>query len=883
MNNGLLLKLDFFDKVSTIVDIIPKLIYFLLTAFMSAIDALQNMVRKLAGLDMYYVVEAGSNNLTEVAQTDPLTEFVMGILGMGDSAPLYRGLNTVFWSLAIFGVVALALTTMVAIIKSHYNEDTAGTSPWKYVYTAIKAIFTFAIVPFTVIIGMELATWTLSTLDSITAGSATAEDLEYYFGPNATQMFEGGRIKGTTVYEYDENGEILVDEETGEYVIDEEASGTRYYSNYDFFGAGSPTSSTTFSGMLFKAAGYNANRARDSWAYCEQALKIQTDGSGALLGQSTEYQALQNNEQRAAFIADSIDYMFANNLKLSNYMHGMHIRSVLGEDGTVRYWSVTDFINGLLTNFKHFSKWNVGAVWFFYNLWSYNFIIGFGCGVTIVGLMLSVIVGLMSRLIKGAVLFLIYPALLGIAPLDNFKAFKSWVSQFMQQIMMAFGGILGMNLTLLILPYVQNIRFFGIGVVDAIVNTIILIVGLMMMKDIMTMISSFAGGADAAGTGGGLKGEVGKALGRGVKTSAVLGMKATKGVVKGTVGTGKAIHGAYQKHKLMKGARDQQKFLDKKATLANWDSPENKSKRDAAVEEAGRLAEAKAHRMYDGKMSKPQLDATVKRMREDAENKQRAKFDEQRTRLESDTQEGGEGRKKFDERQDKYAKYVEKYEKRTGHKVFGGEDITLTEEKAEAKAKRKAEIEASGGRLKWAARGISTAIWGQKTKKDENGEVVPVLDENGLPKLNVPDFGAAFQKVFGPASMKEAAKEFADGFLKSVGDISSQVGLDKIVKGMGDIFEKGLTVKGGIYAGAKGPEGDKLTQQLHAEADAKQLARHNEEMAAAKKSEDLQTQMLAALKSLQTGINGVATGVTELGNKFTASTKGTGSGGTTTP
>ncbi|MBP3344972.1 MAG: hypothetical protein J6K97_02085, partial [Clostridia bacterium] len=164
---------------------------------------------------------------------------------------------------------------------------------------------------------------------------------------------------------------------------------------------------------------------------------------------------------------------------------------------------------------------------------------------------------------------------------------------------------------------------------------------------------------------------------------------------------------------------------------------------------------------------------------------------------------------------------------------------------------------------------------------DKDGN--PVYDSNGNVKLNVPDISSAFQKVFGPATMKSAAKEFADGFLKSVGDISSQVGLDKIVKGMGDIFEKGLTVKGGIYAGAKGPEGDKLTQQLHAEADAKQLARHNEEMAAAKKSEDLQTQMLAALKSLQTGINGVATGVTELGNKFTASTKGTGSGGTTTP
>ena len=63
-------------------------------------------------------------------------------------------------------------------------------------------------------------------------------------------------------------------------------------------------------------------------------------------------------------------------------------------------------------------------------------IVGYAGVFVTFAIMISIVIGLMSRLIKGAVLFLVYPSILGIAPLDDFKAFKSWGQMFMQQVMM---------------------------------------------------------------------------------------------------------------------------------------------------------------------------------------------------------------------------------------------------------------------------------------------------------------------------------------------------------------------------------------------------------------------------------------------------------------
>ena len=73
---NLLNKMGFWDKVGTIFDVIPKVIYYLYAALASGVDALQALVRKLAGLDSYWTATAAGGANAVVQHRDPLSEFV---------------------------------------------------------------------------------------------------------------------------------------------------------------------------------------------------------------------------------------------------------------------------------------------------------------------------------------------------------------------------------------------------------------------------------------------------------------------------------------------------------------------------------------------------------------------------------------------------------------------------------------------------------------------------------------------------------------------------------------------------------------------------------------------------------------------------------------
>lgn len=520
---------NFWGKIASIIDIIPKLVYFMFAALTSGVDAMQALVRKLAGLDKYWQVTAGGDT-NMVAGQDPLTEFVYGILGVGNSAPMYKALNTVFWSLAIFGLIMLVVATMIAIIKSHYNEDAGATSPWKYIYTAIKAILTFAITPVVVVLGFQLASFALRTLDQIVAGSADAGAIEGMYG-GAADLFAHKKVDGYT---------------------------QEYYTHYDFFGAQEVTTSTPFSGMLFKAAGYSSNRARNGQLSVEHFTGAGEDNSDGIngfkvgdtkiflngVGPSTEAEKLE-------YAATQVDYAFQMCLTFTTPAKYSDWKDNVDE--SVRIWSVTDL--WMSSNIKGFSKWNVSTVWMFYDLWQFNYIVGFVGVFASFGIMVSIVFGLMTRLIKGAALFLIYPALLGLAPLDDFKAFKDWRGQFMKNVLMTFGAILGMNLLLLILPYVQNIEFFQWGVLNAIINVVLMVVGLNMAKDFISLVNGFVGGDDAVSAGEGMKGKAWESIKQGAGTTLKAGKLATMATFAGGKFVGQTVAGGVKGAKNMLASR----------------------------------------------------------------------------------------------------------------------------------------------------------------------------------------------------------------------------------------------------------------------------------------------------------------------------------------
>lgn len=746
MNSLSTLNLGLWEKVATFADIIPKLVYMLYASVAAAVDALQALVRKLAGLDYYFQTVSGSSNL--VSNTDPLTEFIYGILGFGNSAPLYQALNTVFWSFAIFGLIVLAVSTMAALIKSHYNEDTGQTSPWKYLYTAGKAIVTFAIIPVVVIIGLQITSFVLRTLDNITAGSGGESEVRTMFGRNVAD----------NVLQSHE----LIGQDAGQ-------SGTENitYTNYDLFGAGDPSSTSTFSGMLFRAAGYNANRVRTGAYSIDAARNLMVINGQNLLGNSdSDYPTSGSNDERREYIAEQVDFLFANNVYLrTSYSYS---QLVSNSNDVAPVWSVTDWFNTGGGSISSFTKFNTSLVWIFYNLWQFNYIVGFVGVMTVFSIMISIVLGMMSRLIKGAALFLVYPALLGLAPLDNFKAFKSWGQNFMQQLMMAFGSIIGINLLMLILPYVQNISFFGEGVVDVIVQLIMLVTGLLMARDFISLVNGFVGGADVMSAGEGAKGSIGGKLKMGIKpvaniagTGVRLAGKGAKLVANAGINT---VKGRINANRVASSARKANKAVEKETKHREEAGKQNRIFNDLVnslkTGDKNDKISSKQRENYNEKVKEINKgeDDLVKKYKKQGMSEEHAK----------------------DRAHEETTKKIDDYTKKFVQSELGGKGL-LKERDKNIKKADKAEFK-------------HTDLADTYKLKKEDGKYSKSKETVKLEKDAEKEFSRGLRKDMG-----EMAKTFIDGCIKTVKNTGSLFGLDKALGGAKEVLGESLSFKGGVF------------------------------------------------------------------------------------
>lgn len=532
MGSSMLLGL--FDWVTfffeDLFNLIPKIIYLLYASFISIIDLFQLFFRKLAGLDVYYVDG-------EAIRGDLVTNFIAGILGIpvpgaeNDSIP-YDTLSTVFYSFVIFGLIICFLATLIAIVKSHYtyNEQSAK-GPLPILATAGKSIINMVAVPIIVVLGLYLSQAILQALDSIT--STTSGTIIALYGQsnvdNYLRSSEDARGDETYIY-YDMfgySGGIIYSAVFNDIPDDRQLALVA-------------ATSQPFSGSVFKVAGYNANRIRDG-----------SDASYGFTGNDPDGLNLFSEAEDSDELAEMVDTAFASFLHL-NDVYDLNYN----KNAWVRIESY--FTNFTAHGISSFSKFNVGAVWYYYNLWSFNFIVGFGAGIVCVSIFINIIMGMMARFFMCLVLFMVMPPLAGLTPLDGGNAFKGWREQFMKQALMAYGAVAGMNLVLLILPYVNEIDFFNIEIADLFAQTLFVIVGLITIKAAISTLSSLIGAADANETGKGMAGEVRGTLGKatamtvgaakiGAKAwggAAKLGVKAGKGAAKGISGL---IEGAKEK------------------------------------------------------------------------------------------------------------------------------------------------------------------------------------------------------------------------------------------------------------------------------------------------------------------------------------------------
>ena len=177
------------DFLTGIFAFIPQMMYFVYTCAACILDFLQYVVRKLAGLDTYYIDGVEQEG-------DLLLAMVKGIVGLDTSAQgEYSTLSTVFWSLVIFGVIILVVATILKLIMTHYNYNSEKSNPMVIIRGSIKSIITMALVPIVTIFGITISNALLSVLDQISAGSASTQIESVYRNSAADykSVFKSGK------------------------------------------------------------------------------------------------------------------------------------------------------------------------------------------------------------------------------------------------------------------------------------------------------------------------------------------------------------------------------------------------------------------------------------------------------------------------------------------------------------------------------------------------------------------------------------------------------------------------------------------------------------------------------------------------------------------
>lgn len=505
---------------------LPQSIYFLYSSLASLLDVLQYLVRKLAGLDVYYVNGQPQSG-------DIVTDFLKGIVGI-DKSPAYSAISTVFWSLVIFGVILLILTSIVSIIKAHYNYDANKANPFTILRGALKSLATMVIVPIVSIFGVYLAQIVLMTLDQITSPTAT-NSISSTFEPDAVNKFASAADSPSESGEGGKNGNV--------------------YSCYDYFSAGGYTTTPTFSGMMFKVAAYDCNRVRSGY------YTASTSAGNDLWDTADVFYTQPGTSNAHEVIATQIDYAFVNNLQLKEKIGEIEYGSESDSLKLSLRWGISATFSIGLYNVKSFSKFNVGLVFYYYDLWSFNSILGFAGALLSAVTLGNIVFGLMGRLIQVVAMFVVYPAFIGIMPLDDGNAFGQWRKQFTSDILMAIGSIVGMNVFFLILPFFNTLSFFNNPFLDGIVNMIIILAGLTLVKKFISFVSKAVGGGDANESGGSIRQDATNAAMQGMsstlKASGPAGKLVASGVKGGAAAVGGMVRGigaASHKSKVAKAA-----------------------------------------------------------------------------------------------------------------------------------------------------------------------------------------------------------------------------------------------------------------------------------------------------------------------------------------
>ena len=429
--------------------VVPEFIYFVCSCMFQIIDLCQLLFRKLVGLDTYYI--AGSDG----AQHGDIIFSIMKNTFLGEGA--YKPMNTAFWSITLLGLILLFVTTIAGLLRNEYSPDKEKLNSKSGVMkNAFKALISLVIIPITCFFCLYLGN---SIIIAVDAATQPSNDISLYINPEDSEDADGFEM----------------------YVIDGDETPAAYIM-FGLSDAPIPTTFTPMSGIIFRAACYNANRVRLNNDFYTQVIALESQE-----GSTTNFGAF-NKAEGPEHCASMIDEAFELGIAIKT-PKPLNMNPELFDDPT---WCGTSFV-GNNNAHKNINRFNLKMVSYYYNLWQFDFIVAFAFAIMIGKLFLEITLGLMQRLIEIMALLFFLPIVASFMPVDDSAGFKKWRAHFITKTLSAYVTIISINIFFIIYPLLRSIKFFPDGMVyDALNNILSAIFMLAGMLSIKTINSMFA-------------------------------------------------------------------------------------------------------------------------------------------------------------------------------------------------------------------------------------------------------------------------------------------------------------------------------------------------------------------------------------------------------
>lgn len=202
-----------------------------------------------------------------------------------------------------------------------------------------------------------------------------------------------------------------------------------------------------------------------------------------------------------------------------------------------------------LDDYKYYKISDVSE---YYNYANINYLILILSGVVILKAFVFTSFGMVMRLYKCAVLFIISPVVIGMTPVNE-GGLGKWRGQFIGQVLSAYGTVLSLNLYIILIRIFINLDVSFQGVTNFVLSedlmvgllkSIFVMVGALMIEQFAKEIGGYFGAEDAMSAGKGMAKQVGDTAMKGVKAAGAVGKFAATGGMSLAVTAGKGIAGA---------------------------------------------------------------------------------------------------------------------------------------------------------------------------------------------------------------------------------------------------------------------------------------------------------------------------------------------------